>query len=258
MTSPSCKPTRSSADEEVEVLAFTDGAAKGNPGPGGWGAVLLVGGAAVRELGGDGGRTTNNRMEVMAAAAVLEWLGEAAGDAPADITLVTDSTYLLRGITEWLAGWKKRGWKTSEGQDVANRDLWERLDVACKVVRVRWRYVPGHAGFAGNDRADEIASEFALGHEPVLYSGPYDSYGRNLNDLPLQDLPIKSVRKAGSPKGGPKAHSYVSEVEGIVRTHTSWADCEKRVKGRSGARYRKTMSADEERVLIDEWTVVPE
>lgn len=241
----------------MEVVAFTDGAAKGNPGQGGWGAVLLIGEAAVRELGGAGGRTTNNRMEVIAAAMSLEWLGEARGDEQAGITIVTDSTYLLRGITEWLPGWKRRGWKTSAGQDVVNRDLWERLEAASKTgARVRWRYVPGHAGFAGNDRADEIASEFALGHEPALYSGPYEGYGRDLLDLPAHDLPVKSVRKAGSPKGGPKAHSYVSEVDGIVRTHTSWADCEGRVKGRSGARFRKAMSAEEEQRLIAEWTAI--
>jgi len=240
----------------VEVLAFTDGAAKGNPGPGGWGAVILVGGAAVKELGGGGGHTTNNRMEMTAAAAALEWL---AGSDPADITIATDSTYVMKGVTEWLRNWKRRGWKTAGGGEVANRDLWMRIDEAVSACpRVRWRYIPGHAGFPGNERADEIASEFALAHVPVLYTGPYEGYGRDLRDLPEAGTPIRAAARQGAKPGakaGTKsgAHSYVSVVDGVVVTHANWPDCERRVKGRSGARYRKTTSAADERALLAEW-----
>lgn len=242
----------------VEVLAFTDGAAKGNPGPGGWGAVLLVGGAAVRELGGSGGHTTNNRMEMTAAAAALEWLAASGGPADADpvhITIVTDSTYVLKGVTEWLRNWKRRGWKTADGGEVANRDLWMRLDAAVAACpRVRWRHIPGHAGFPGNERADEIASEFALAHVPPLYAGPYEGYGRDLEDLPEAGAPIRSVAKRGAKPGSKSgAHSYVSVVDGVVATHKTWSDCERRVKGRSGARFRKTASAADEKTLIAEW-----
>ncbi len=240
--------------DTVEVLAFTDGAAKGNPGPGGWGAVVLIGGAAVRELGGSGGATTNNRMEMTAALEALEWLRAAAPDARTHITIVTDSTYLLRGISEWLPGWKKRGWKTKDGSDVANRDLWEKLDRCVAASgRVRWRYVPGHAGFPGNDRADEIASDCALGRTPKLYEGPFEGYGRDLLQLPPEGQPIRSVSKDSKARSKGAAHSYVSFVDGVVAKHLSWAECERRVKGRKGARYRKTSSEADERELLLEW-----
>jgi ribonuclease HI len=239
---------------KVDVLVFTDGAAKGNPGPGGWGAVVLLGGATVRELGGAGGSTTNNRMELTAVLAALEWLGEAAGATEAGVTIATDSTYAMRGVSEWLPRWKKRGWKTGEGGDVANRDIWERIDAAVAAgSRLRWQYVPGHAGFPGNERADEIASEFALGRPPKLYEGPYDAYGRDLLHLPEPGAKIRSVSKEGKSRAKGAAHSYVSVVDGVVATHSTWADCERRVKGRSGARYRKTVSAADESKLIREW-----
>jgi ribonuclease HI len=240
--------------DAVEVLAFTDGAAKGNPGPGGWGAVVLLGGAAVRELGASGGATTNNRMEMSAALGVLEWLREAAPGTRAKITIATDSTYLMRGVSEWLFGWKKRGWKTRDGGDVANRDLWEKLDQAVMACgSVQWRYVPGHAGFPGNDRADEIASEFALGRAPKLYEGPFEGYGRDLTHLPPEGAPIKSVSRETKSRSKPGAHSYVSIVDGVLQKHATWTECERRVKGRAGARFRKTVSAADERELLREW-----
>ena len=238
----------------VEILAFTDGAAKGNPGPGGWGVVMLIGGAAVRELGGAGGATTNNRMEMTAAAAALEWLAEAAGTDDAAVTIVTDSTYVLRGASEWLPNWKRRGWKTANGDGVANRDLWERLDKAIATRRgLRWRHVPGHAGFPGNERADEIASDFAVARRPVLYSGPYDSYGHDLLRLPAPGAPTRSVSKGAKARAKGAAHSYVSLVDGVVLRHATWAECERRVTGRAGARYRKTASAADERAVVTEW-----
>lgn len=241
----------------LEIVAFTDGAAKGNPGPGGWGAVVWIAGASVRELGGAGGATTNNRMEVTAAAAALEWIASANDDEPSEVLVVTDSSYVLRGVTEWLANWKRRGWKTLDGKDVANRDLWERLEAAAAgCTKVRWRHVPGHAGFPGNDRADEIASSFALASPLPLYCGPYSEYGRDLGHYPAAGQPIRSVSKRGSSKGAGargSAYSYVSVVDGVVATHATWAECERRVKGHSGARFRKAASQSEERALVRQW-----
>jgi ribonuclease HI len=221
---------------------------------------VLVGGAAVRELGASGGATTNNRMEMTAAIEALAWLREAAGSSSATggskaaITIATDSTYLMKGVREWLAGWKKRGWKTKDGGDVANRDLWEKLDSTLAAVgRVQWRYVPGHAGYPGNDRADQIASDFALGRSPKLYEGPYEGYGQDLLHLPDEGAPIRSVSKAAKSRSKSGAHSYVSMVDGVVLTHATWAECERRVKGRPGALYRKAMSAADERELIRDW-----
>ena len=240
--------------EVVEVLAFTDGAAKGNPGPGGWGAVVLVGGAAVRELGGSGGATTNNRMEMTAALEALEWLREAAPDGRTRITIATDSTYVMRGVSEWLPGWKRRGWKTKDGGDVANRDLWEKLDRSVSASgRIHWRYVPGHAGFPGNDRADEIASEFALLRAPKLYEGPYEGYGRDLHQLPPEGAPIRSASKDSKSRPKSGAYSYVSFVDGVALRHATWAECERRVKGKAGAKFRKTGSEADEREQLREW-----
>ena len=135
------------------VLAFTDGACKGNPGPGGWG-VLLRRGDAEQELCGGESQTTNNRMEIMAVIAALESLAQ-----PTCIEVTTDSQYVKRGVTEWMARWKRNGWLTAERKPVKNRDLWERLDVALGPHQVRWHWVRGHTGHAENERADRLANQ---------------------------------------------------------------------------------------------------
>jgi ribonuclease HI len=133
------------------VVIYTDGACSGNPGPGGWGAILISG-PHERELCGGEGPTTNNRMEMMAAIQALEALKR-----PCKVELHTDSQYLRTGITEWLAGWKARGWKTAAKAPVKNEDLWKRLDAARARHEVDWRWVKGHAGHELNERADELA-----------------------------------------------------------------------------------------------------
>ncbi len=133
------------------VLIYTDGACSGNPGPGGWGAVLISGGHE-RELSGGEARTTNNRMEIMAAIAALEALKR-----PCTVDLHTDSQYLRQGITEWIAGWKARDWRTADKKPVKNEDLWKRLDLARARHEVRWHWVKGHAGHPLNERADGLA-----------------------------------------------------------------------------------------------------
>ena len=140
----------------AELFAYTDGACSGNPGPGGWGAVLEARDGATlvksRELSGGEAETTNNRMEMMAAIAVLETL-----ERPSALTVVTDSTYLKDGITGWIHGWKQNGWRTASKKPVKNTDLWQRLDAAQTRHRVTWEWVKGHAGHAQNERADELA-----------------------------------------------------------------------------------------------------
>ena len=137
------------------VLINTDGACLGNPGPGGWAALLRYG-ARERELAGGEAQTTNNRMELMAAIVALETLTEAC-----EVTLVTDSQYVRQGITEWMAGWQRRGWKTSGGDAVKNRDLWERLHAATQRHRIDWRWVKGHSGDPDNERVDTLARDEA-------------------------------------------------------------------------------------------------
>ena len=136
--------------EPVEI--FSDGACKGNPGPGGWGALLRFG-AHEKELCGGEAHTTNNRMELMAVIQALEALKR-----PMPVRVVTDSQYLRQGITQWLPRWKRNGWKTATRQPVKNQDLWERLDRALGEHRIEWRWVKGHAGHPENERADGLAN----------------------------------------------------------------------------------------------------
>ena len=138
------------------VTIYTDGACRGNPGPGGWGAILISGDHE-RELCGGEPATTNNRMELMAAIQALEALKK-----PCRVELHTDSQYLRTGITEWLAGWKARGWRTAAKAPVKNEDLWKRLDVARSHHQVDWRWVKGHAGHPLNERADGLARQGML------------------------------------------------------------------------------------------------
>ncbi|MGR3805270.1 ribonuclease HI [Marinibacterium profundimaris] len=140
----------------AEIFAYTDGACSGNPGPGGWGVLLQAkDGETVkktRELSGGEAATTNNRMELMAAITALETLGK-----PSKITVVTDSAYVKNGVTGWIHGWKRNGWKTSAKKPVKNVELWQRLDEAQARHDVTWKWVKGHAGHPENERADELA-----------------------------------------------------------------------------------------------------
>jgi len=143
-------PHRDAAAKAVEI--YTDGACKGNPGPGGWGALLSFDGKE-RELFGGEAETTNNRMELTA---VIEAL--AALKRPSKVNLHTDSQYVQKGITEWIHGWKAKGWKTAAKAPVKNVDLWKKLDELAAQHHVSWRWVKGHAGHDGNERADELAN----------------------------------------------------------------------------------------------------
>ncbi|MDO6681105.1 MULTISPECIES: ribonuclease HI [unclassified Oceanobacter] len=136
----------------MKVEIFTDGACKGNPGAGGWGALLRFGDKE-KELCGGERNTTNNRMELMAAIRGLEALTR-----PCDVVLTTDSQYVKQGINQWMAGWKKNGWKTAARQPVKNKDLWQALDQACQQHQVEWQWVKGHAGHEGNEKADQLAN----------------------------------------------------------------------------------------------------
>ena len=133
------------------VVIHTDGACSGNPGPGGWGAILKYGDVE-KELSGGEANTTNNRMELLAAISALEALKR-----PAQVDIYTDSQYLRGGITGWIFGWKKNGWRTADRKPVKNVDLWQRLDAALGEHEVKWHWVKGHAGHDENERADELA-----------------------------------------------------------------------------------------------------
>jgi len=136
----------------TEVELYTDGACRGNPGPGGWGALLIAGGQR-KELSGSEAATTNNRMELMGAIAGLEALKRRCA-----VHLYTDSQYVLQGATQWLDQWKARGWRTAARQAVKNQDLWERLDAAAAAQDIEWHWVRGHSGHEGNEYVDQLAN----------------------------------------------------------------------------------------------------
>jgi ribonuclease HI len=151
---------------------YTDGACSGNPGPGGWGTVAYYDDGSCHELGGRDRATTNNRMEMQAAISALEFF--ASTSQTQQCVLYTDSEYLIKGITQWMKGWKKKGWKTAAGKDVLNKDLWETLDILDRQVQaqtkvpVSWQHVRGHSGNVGNERCDTIARGFSSGQPPQL------------------------------------------------------------------------------------------
>lgn len=241
------------ADDFNSILIFTDGACSGNPGRGGWASIIVFPEGQVRELGGPDPETTNNRMEMMGTIRALAALPKS--DTP--ITLYTDSTYVIRGITQWIWGWRKRGWKNAEGKEVSNRDLWEELSkqvTRLKPVVVNWKYVRGHTGVPGNERCDEIAVGFSTGKWVDLYQGPLLKYPVAIHDLPPdQDLPeMKTHEKKSEP-----AFSYLSYQGGTVMRHKTWAECERRVKGQSGAKFKKAKSEADESEILKSWGLKP-
>ncbi len=200
----------------------TDGACRGNPGPGGWAAVIVQNDDVI-EIGGAEERTTNNRMELRAA---VEALRRVPPDAP--VRLTTDSTYLLHGATRWLPLWKKRNWLTSKQTPVEHRDLWAELE-ALAGQRVTWQYVRGHSGDPWNERANMLAQAYA---------------DRRATD--------RSQGKAQT------RITYLSLVDGVLARHATWEECRARVHGVSGARWKKCTSPEEERETVIRWGALVE
>lgn len=230
------------------IVVFTDGACSGNPGPGGWAAILLSPLGKVLELGGGAAKTTNNQMELSAAIEALRSLSQRKSLSSKRIRIYTDSTYVIKGITQWIRGWKERGWKNREGQDVANQEYWKVLDEAIQSggFEVEWLYVPGHSGWPGNERCDAIAVAFSQGQSPKLYAGPFDRYSYDLKKVPkATTLPEK---KKGKPV-------YLSFVDGALFRDPDWKSCEARVKGRKGVRFKKVESPEEEEEILASWGV---
>ena len=222
------------------TIIFTDGAARGNPGPGGWGAVVLTPDKAV-ELGGREDHTTNNRMELLAIISALESVPQER-----EMTIYTDSAYVVNGITRWVIGWKKNKWKTSQKEDVLNKDLWERLVDATGHKIIDWKLIKGHSGTAGNERCDVIATSFADKVPIVLYNGSRERYGI--------DLKIKEASPSNKKnKSKSKAYSYVSMVDGVIQVHKTWEECKARVH-EVNAKYKKAVSPEDEENIIREYT----
>lgn len=246
-------------DLSTTTICFTDGASRGNPGLGGWGAVVIVkdnsGETRVIERGGFDAYTTNNAMEMTAVVAALT---EAVAHKNKNVEIFTDSSYLINGITKWIHGWKKNGWKTKTGDDVKNSVLWEEIDTLVSKLDVTFTWVAGHSGTAGNERCDAIATQCAYSQIAHNATADLEVYQNKITQLfdsdgVLHIVPHDATSARKKSSSNAKAHSYVSMVDGQIQTHATWADCEARVKGTKGARYKKALSAEDETKLIKEF-----
>lgn len=229
-----------------KVTIFTDGAAKGNPGPGGFGAVVSFNNKVV-ELGEAKNPTTNNEMELKAVVESLKFL---VNEEITSSEIYTDSKYVVEGATGWIFGWVKNGWQTKAGTDVLNKELWQELVDLLKKVKVDWHKVPGHVGIIGNERADTIASDLGEGKKVDLYSGLRSGYGYEIENVEY-DKEKELERSAARKRQSQKAHSYISKVDGVIEVHQTWKECEDRVKGKKGVMFKKSLSAEDEKEIIE-------
>ena len=240
------KSKQSKNSHGASIIIFSDGSSRGNPGPGGWGAIVADCEKVV-ELGGGEKHTTNNRMELSGAINALALLGHPMSKS--DVTVNTDSSYVINGITKWVYGWQKNGWKSSTKEDVVNRDLWEKLIEVSKGLKIKWNYVGGHIGVPGNERCDVIATSFADGGKVDLFKGKLSDYEHDLDDI--KGCTVKTKKKTNN-KG--KAYSYLSLIHGVLKIDKTWTECEKRVKGVKGdVKFKKAMSAEEEKEILRNW-----
>ncbi|MEK7460118.1 MAG: RNase H family protein [Patescibacteria group bacterium] len=238
-----------------DIIIYTDGSSRGNPGPGGWGAIVASKERVV-ELGAGDRHTTNNKMELMAGIESLEYVRELGSAFKIDMR--ADSSYVINGITKWVFGWQKNGWKNSKKEEVLNRELWEALalvvaDLQMSGCEIVWNHTPGHAGIAGNDRADDIATMCADGEKVKLYDGAREAYEVDL--IPHKGDPkLLALKKTKSKTNSKvKAYSYLSLVGGRLMKHGTWAECEARVKGVRGTKFKKSTSHEDERAIIKAW-----
>jgi ribonuclease HI len=230
-----------------KILIFTDGAAKGNPGRGGFGVVISEDGK-ITEKGGFKEHTTNNEMELKAVVEALK----AVAPKKVPVHIYTDSKYVVEGAKGWVFGWAKNGWVTMAKTDVLNKDLWQELLPLLGKVEIEWHKVPGHVGIIGNERADTIASTFADKGTCALYTGPLADYGRDLHDTSYDESKAQD-RSDARKRQNQKAYSYISAVDGVVQIHQTWAECEARVKGKKGARFKKSLDKVNEGEIVREF-----
>lgn len=235
-------------DFKDKIVIHTDGACSGNPGPGGWAAIIAFPEGTVQELGDGSYPTTNNKMELEAVISALYFVR----DRGEHIFVFTDSTYVIRGITQWIWGWLKRGWLNSQGEPVANENQWKQLQRIVQdrgAKNISWHYVRGHQGTPGNERCDEIAVAYSKNQFVDLYRGTLLQYEHNPYDIP-EDTSLPEVKPQQQKTA---AYSYLSVVNGQVMRHSSWPECERRVKGVSGAKFKKTTSAENEEEVLMSW-----
>lgn len=237
-----------------KVLVFTDGSSLGNPGPGGYGAVIVsLKLGEVIELGGGKPNTTNNEMELSATIAALSYLSA----SPMPIDMMVDSQYVNNGITKWVKNWEKNGWQTQNKEPVSHQALWKNLLSITRMIQaqapVTWNYVPGHVGVHGNERADEIATSFASAKDIDLFRGSLHDYPIDILNFDLEKARADKKDSTKKKTAG-KAYLYLSLIDGDLQRHKTWAECEARVKGKD-AKFRKALSPEHEQEILAEWGV---
>ncbi len=256
--------------KDNEIVIFTDGSARGNPGPGGFGVVAVYpdahGEIHVDELGGREDMTTNNRMELRAVIeAIKNFINYYENLSTYTFSFYVDSSYVVKGVSVWMAGWKRNNWTNSMKDEVKNRDLWEELSDLLEKgdghgkIKASWVLIEGHAGITGNERCDIIATSYADNKPTDLFKGTLASYQNNPDVCDLLNIEAKDQDKKDALKlkkknsSSAKAFSYVSLVDGKIQTHSQWKDCEDRVKGKSKVRFKKSISKEDEEKIIQDF-----
>ena len=252
------KAKNSASSGEKQSVIFCDGACSKNPGPGAWAFVLLdAARAQVVEKAGFEAETTNNRMELRAATEALRTVAGRPGHGP--VLCCSDSKLVIDGITKWIHGWKRKGWIKSDGAAVLNQELWQELHEVVQRLgsRLEWKYVPGHAHILGNLRVDEMAVALSKSREQSLYEGPLAGYPHaELFNQDLDESPVEGSKKekaASIPAEPGFAPVYLSWVDGRLERHATWNECEARVKGAKGAKFKKVKSSAEEKATLAGW-----
>lgn len=243
------------------IIIYTDGSSLGNPGPGGFGCVIvLLEKETVVELGGKANETTNNKMELTAILKSLEYLKDHNVSPDTSIVIHTDSSYAINGLTKWVFGWQKNNWITSTKTPVLNSELWKQLvPVTSYFKKLKFDHVRGHAGIWGNERCDMIATSFASNKKIELFHGELLAYDPRVLSKDFSESKhahksnIEVSQKSKSGKTSGKAYSYVALVNGKIQTFSDWESCKAVVHGRS-AKYKKVLSKQDEDALIKEWT----
>lgn len=244
-----------------DFMIFADGACKRNPGPGAWAAILIKSSGKssgteqrVKELAAHKDLTTNNEMELTAVISALQHIQSERGS----VLMLSDSEYVISGITKWIPGWKARGWNTSQGLPVVHAPLWQALHQLVEQRKplgvITWQHVRGHIGVVGNERADEIASAFCQTEKPsMLYDGDFSRYP--IKDILHWQTQMKAYmdKPKSSKKSHAKAYCYLSLVDDIPMRHESWEDCFSRVKGQSKAKYKKAISPEDQEAILASW-----
>ena len=242
--------------EQNSIVVFTDGSSRGNPGPGGWGAIIASKNY-VYELSGANAETTNNRMELEAVLASLRFLFEAKQHDNL-IIIHSDSQYFKKGFESWMYGWQARGWVTAARQPVANQDQWqELLELQSIFTDIKVVYVRGHVGTPGNEQADKLATEAADKGLGIKKRYLKKTYSVSLSVPSINNLDGSKLNKSEGAnkkkrKTG-KAYGYLSLINGVVADHKTWDECQSAVKGKSKVKYRRVDSKAERDQVVADW-----